>query len=121
MAQVGMLLKCVANPPIAVDFSCGFQSDLSSGTRSSVLRVFAISLSNSGNNDSLSAILILLVRLGFRFILRSWVDKYRTGSGSDRVQHSARLGLATLFTPLGVYVDSTTRSVPLPDLHLSND
>ena len=41
--SVGMLPECVASPPIAIDFACGFQSDLSSGTRSSVLRVFAIS------------------------------------------------------------------------------
>ena len=50
-----------------------------------------------------------------RYDIHSWVDRYRTGSGpgsprgqpawgggSDRIEHSAGLGLATLFTPLGV-------------------
>src|SRR6266566_6057438 len=52
---------CVASAPIAIDFSCGFQPNLSCGTRSNVLRVFAISLSNSGSNDSLT---ILFLHIG---------------------------------------------------------
>src|SRR5580704_2160509 len=35
--------KCPANQPMLPDFSCGFQENLSSGTRSRVLRVLAIS------------------------------------------------------------------------------
>ena len=34
---------CVARRPMVMDFSCGFQPYLSSGTRSSVRRVLAIS------------------------------------------------------------------------------
>src|SRR5260370_1172985 len=41
--QLGMLARCVDNPPSDIDFSCGFHANLSSGTRSNVLRVFAIS------------------------------------------------------------------------------
>src|SRR6185369_12753211 len=101
MAQVGILPRCVANPPIAVDFSCGFQSALSCGTRSSVLRVFAISLSNSGNSDSLSDILISPYQTVLRFI-SIWGRKYRTASGSDRVKHSPGSNLAAFFAALGV-------------------
>src|SRR5260370_5297578 len=43
LVQLGMLAKCVARPPSEVDFTCGFHASLSSGTRSKVLRVFAIS------------------------------------------------------------------------------
>ena len=34
--------------------------------------------------------------------LSSWVNKYRTESGSDRFEHSMELGLATLLTLAGV-------------------
>jgi hypothetical protein len=37
-----------------------------------------------------------------RYSVQSWVDKFRTGSGSDRVEHSDGLRPATLFTPLRV-------------------
>src|SRR5215831_17546224 len=41
-AQPGMLARWLASQPMLPDFSCGFQENFSSGTRSSVLRVFAI-------------------------------------------------------------------------------
>src|SRR5215470_14666362 len=41
----------LASHPTVPDFSCGFQPHLSSGTRSSVVRVFFISWSNSGSID----------------------------------------------------------------------
>src|SRR5271170_4896732 len=47
----GMVAKCEASQPTVPDFSCGFQPHLSSGTRSSTLRVLAISWSNSGSID----------------------------------------------------------------------
>ena len=53
-----------------------------------------------------------------RYSAQSWVDKYRTGSGSDRVEHSAPLGLAKFFTPLAVLGWVMTRSLPLPVLIL---
>src|SRR5947209_3859245 len=53
--QLGIFATCPASHPIVPDFSWGFQPSFSSGTRSSVLRVLAISRSNSGSNASLSA------------------------------------------------------------------
>jgi len=43
-----------------------------------------------------------------------WVDKDRTGSGSDRVEHSAGLCLATLFKPFRVlrWVDDPVATAP---------
>ena len=41
--QLGMLARWDARPPSVIDFACGRQSSLSSGTRSSVFRVPAIS------------------------------------------------------------------------------
>src|SRR5579864_2423913 len=52
--QLGILATCPASQPIVPDFSWGFQPSFSSGTRSSVLRVLAISRSNSGSSASLS-------------------------------------------------------------------
>jgi hypothetical protein len=50
---------------------------------------------------------------------RSWVDKYRTGSGSDRVEHSTG-GLVLLpFLQRYFEVESMIRSLPLPVLYLS--
>src|SRR5215217_3848656 len=53
----------VASRPRLIDLSCGFQSARPSGTRSSSLRVVAISWSNSGNKVWLNFIGILLSRL----------------------------------------------------------
>src|SRR5712692_253494 len=50
--QMGRFARCVANQPIVPDLSWGFQPSLSSGTRSRVFRVLAISWSNSGNSAS---------------------------------------------------------------------
>src|SRR3982751_1216853 len=41
---------------MVMDFSCGLHSNLSSGTRSRVFRVLAISWSNSGSSASLNFI-----------------------------------------------------------------
>ena len=41
--QFGMLPRCDASSPSAIDFSCGFHASLSSGIRSSSLRVVPIS------------------------------------------------------------------------------
>src|SRR5262244_2950887 len=41
--QLGMFARWVDRPPRLIDLSWGFQLNLSSGTRSRVLRVFAIS------------------------------------------------------------------------------
>src|SRR5262245_35726325 len=41
----------LASHPTVPDFSCGFQPHLSSGTRSSVVRVFFVSVSNAGSID----------------------------------------------------------------------
>src|SRR5262249_16906029 len=46
-----MVAMWLASHPTVPDFSCGFQPHLSSGTRSSVVRVFFISWSNSGGID----------------------------------------------------------------------
>src|ERR1700732_1002136 len=51
VAQPGSVATCPASQPNVPDFSCGFQFHLSSGTRSSVLRVFRISWSNSPSID----------------------------------------------------------------------
>src|SRR5580700_6204244 len=47
----GTVPICEASQPTVPDFSCGFQPHLSSGTRSSTLRVFCISWSNSASID----------------------------------------------------------------------
>src|SRR6516165_6409272 len=49
--QPGMVPTWLANQPSVPDFSCGFQFHFSLGTRSSTLRVPAISWSNSGSRD----------------------------------------------------------------------
>src|SRR5262249_11231928 len=41
--QLGIFATCPASQPSVGDFGCGFQSNFSNGTRSSALRVFAIS------------------------------------------------------------------------------
>src|SRR5579859_8170902 len=43
-----MVARCVASAPSDIDLVCGLKSSLLSGTRSSDLRVLAISWSNSG-------------------------------------------------------------------------
>src|ERR1700678_3069000 len=48
-----MFAMWAASAPNSEDFGCGFQENLAAGTRSSTLRVFAISWSNSGNKVSL--------------------------------------------------------------------
>src|SRR5258705_5701873 len=53
-----------------------------------------------------------------RYSIRLWVDKYRTGSGSDRVEHSPWLVLLHCLRS-ELYVESMTRSLPLPVLYLS--
>ena len=50
-AQFGISATCPASRPMVMDFGSGFQPSLSSGIRSSALRVFAISWSNSGSKD----------------------------------------------------------------------
>src|SRR5579872_3628181 len=57
-AQPDSSARCPARRPSGIDLSCGFQRSLSSGILSRVLRVLAISRSNSGNKKSLIAILI---------------------------------------------------------------
>src|SRR5271170_8363796 len=47
----GTVPTCEASQPTVPDFSCGFQPHLSSGARSSTLRVLCISWSNSGSID----------------------------------------------------------------------
>jgi len=51
--------------------------------------------------------------------VQSWVDKYRTGSGSDRVEHPTGLVLLHFLRRLEFDVESLTRSLPLPVLNLS--
>ena len=51
-SQSGMSARWLAFQPIVWDFGWACQSSLSSGTRSSTLRVFAISWSNSGRSVS---------------------------------------------------------------------
>src|ERR1700730_4391361 len=51
VAHPGSVAMCPASHPTVPDFSCGFQFHFSSGTRSSVLRVFFISSSNSPSID----------------------------------------------------------------------
>src|SRR5207302_4078878 len=53
VVQEGMLARCPANQPMVPDFSWGFHENLLSGTRSRVLRVLAISRSNSGRSAAL--------------------------------------------------------------------
>src|SRR6202050_3710219 len=55
-AHSGTSARWFASQPIVPDLSCGFQENLAVGTRSSVLRVLAISASNSGSRASFSAI-----------------------------------------------------------------
>ncbi len=42
-AQTGMFAMCMASSPSDIDLSCGFQPALASGTRSSSVRVVAVS------------------------------------------------------------------------------
>src|SRR5262249_23839425 len=42
-SQPVMVARCKARLPMVIDLSCGFQADLSSGTRSRLFRVFVIS------------------------------------------------------------------------------
>src|SRR5215471_19089346 len=49
--QPGMMPTWLASQPSVPDLSCGFQFHFSLGTRSSTLRVPAISWSNSGSRD----------------------------------------------------------------------
>src|SRR5574341_56864 len=49
--QPGNSAHSVASRPNGMDFSCGFHENLASGTRSRVLRVAAISSSNSRSSD----------------------------------------------------------------------
>src|SRR5437016_2058024 len=79
--QLGMFEKCVASPPSVIDFSCGFQLNLSSGTRSSVFRVLAISCSNSGRIISLIDIGTSVERVAQ--IVRARDYKYPTQSSSS--------------------------------------
>ena len=51
--EIGSSATWQARRPIFMDFSCGVQSHLSSGTRSSSLRVVLTSWSNSGRRESL--------------------------------------------------------------------
>src|SRR5437588_1278638 len=81
--QLGMLERCVASPPSVIDFSCGFQLNLSSGTRSNVLRVFAISCSNSGRIILLIDIKTSVERVAQ--IVRARDYKYSTQSSSSSV------------------------------------
>src|SRR5208337_5024189 len=55
-AQPGSSATCRASGPKAIDLSCGFQSGFSTGTRSRVFLVFAISVSKSSNKASFKAI-----------------------------------------------------------------
>src|SRR5712671_5698283 len=55
-----MVARCVARQPSVIDFVCGLKLNLSSGTRSSDLRVLPISWSNSGR----SALLTFLLSCG---------------------------------------------------------
>src|SRR5580692_4788972 len=55
-AHSGTSARWFASQPIVPDLSCGFQENLAVGTRSSVLRVLAISASNSGSSASFNAI-----------------------------------------------------------------
>src|ERR1700692_1384528 len=52
--------KCPASRPIFMDFSCGAQSGLPSGTRSRVWRVLIISWSNSASRASRMAMVFSL-------------------------------------------------------------
>src|SRR5947209_1284628 len=53
--------------PRDIDFGCGFQSHLPSGTLASILRVFSISWSNSGSKVSL----IVIAGKGYHVFWRS--------------------------------------------------
>src|SRR5205085_11304770 len=66
---------------IVMDFSCGFQPSLSSGTRSRVLRVLAISMSNSGSRAWLIMHPPKSQSTGFWFIL-----------GDEKCKRSLRSG-----------------------------
>src|SRR5580658_11284412 len=52
--------RCPASLPIFMDFACGAQSGLPSGTRSKVWRVLIISWSNSASSASRMAMVFLL-------------------------------------------------------------
>src|SRR5258705_12958191 len=52
-----------------------------------------------------------------RYSVQSRVDKYRTGSGSDRVEHSA--WTCYFLRHSEFYVEPLTRSLQLPVLNLS--
>src|SRR5438874_13348226 len=99
--QLGMFDRCVASPPSVIDFSCGFQLNLSSGTRSRVLRVLAISCSNSGK-------IILLIDIGTSVervaqIVRARDYKYGSPP-NDRAIRSQELALSPLQGEAGVFV-----------------
>src|SRR5258705_1280406 len=50
-------------------------------------------------------------------MLQSGVDKCRTGSCRDRVEHSTRFGPAKPLSSSELYVESVSRSLPLPVLN----
>ena len=54
--HIGIVARCCASCPTAYDFACGFQSNRSSGTRSSTVRVMLISWSNSDSSVSTKGI-----------------------------------------------------------------
>src|ERR1700751_264893 len=56
----GVVARCKASCPAVIDFSCGFQLNLSSGKRSRNLRVTGACVSNSANIFSASDIVDLL-------------------------------------------------------------
>src|SRR5216684_2912040 len=72
---------CVASDPIENDLGCGFQSSLSSGTRSSVFRVLPISWSNSGSSASLMFIRVPSVKEN---VYRSENNRRRIGESQER-------------------------------------
>src|SRR5882762_7208764 len=64
--QSTMVATWIASQPTVPDLSCGFQFHFSSGQRSSVLRVFCISWSNSGSIDCPMVITASLAKFEIR-------------------------------------------------------
>src|SRR5580692_10963542 len=69
--------RCPASRPIFMDFSCGAQSGLPSGTRSRVWRVLIISWSNSASKASRMAMVFSLGRFWFgtSYLNRDWTGE----------------------------------------------
>src|SRR5580658_4882665 len=85
----GSSAKWPARRPSSMDLSCGFQVSLSSGMRSRVRRVAAISASNSGSRVSLMDIVfsvivlaaLLFLRLRKRWFFGGILPLWRFGDG----------------------------------------